>query len=210
MGILHGPNTGMGCHALLWDLPKPGIEPRSPELQVDGYFTIWATREAHRFCHSCDKWIKIWKMQNCHANKWISHKAELQRIPNLWESFYPPSLKKKKNYLFIWLHWVLLVAHGIFSRGMWDLVPWPGIEPRPSALGERSLRHWTTREIPLPSFLTLSIVRFAFWNDLSLYLLTCLLSHPSPHPLEWAHFVHCCISSAQNYASHSSRWSINV
>ena len=27
------------------DLPNPGIEPRSPALQVD-FFTIWATREA--------------------------------------------------------------------------------------------------------------------------------------------------------------------
>ena len=29
-----------------------------------------------------------------------------------------------------------------------DLVPQPGIEPRPRALGEWSLSHWTTREIP--------------------------------------------------------------
>ena len=27
------------------------------------------------------------------------------------------------------------------------LVPWPGIEPRPSALGLQTLNHWTTREI---------------------------------------------------------------
>ena len=34
-----GKNTGVGCHALLqgiWgDLPDPGVEPRSPVLQVD-------------------------------------------------------------------------------------------------------------------------------------------------------------------------------
>ena len=28
-----GNNTGMGCHSR--DLPNPGIEPRSPALQVD-------------------------------------------------------------------------------------------------------------------------------------------------------------------------------
>ena len=33
------------------------------------------------------------------------------------------------------------------SCGMWDLVPWPGIEPGPPALGARSLRHWTAREV---------------------------------------------------------------
>ena len=30
-----GQNTGVGCHALLVDLPNLGIEPRSPTLQVD-------------------------------------------------------------------------------------------------------------------------------------------------------------------------------
>ena len=58
-------------------------------------------------------------------------------------------------YLFIWLSWVLVVVCGIFvatcrifscgmralSCSMRDLVPWPGIEPRPPALGARSLNH---------------------------------------------------------------------
>ena len=30
-----------------------------------------------------------------------------------------------------------------------DLVPQPGIEPSPPALGARSLTHWTTREVPV-------------------------------------------------------------
>ena len=63
----------------------------------------------------------------------------------------------KKNlfiYYFIYLFWlrqVLAVARGIFSCGMrplscgmWDRVPWPGIEPGPPALGAWSLTHWTT------------------------------------------------------------------
>ena len=61
-------------------------------------------------------------------------------------------------FLFIWLHEVLVVACRIFdlhcgmrdltlSCGIWDLAPWPGIEPRPSALGAWSLGHWTTREV---------------------------------------------------------------
>ena len=29
----------------------------------------------------------------------------------------------------------------VLSCGMWDLVPWPGIEPRPLALGAQSLSH---------------------------------------------------------------------
>ena len=34
------------------------------------------------------------------------------------------------------------------GAGMWDLVPQPGIEPRPPALGAQSLTHWATSEVP--------------------------------------------------------------
>ena len=47
----------------------------------------------------------------------------------------------------VWLHGVLVAAYWIFSWGMWDLVPWPGIKLRPSALGAQHLSCWTTREI---------------------------------------------------------------
>ena len=50
--------------------------------------------------------------------------------------------RKNNIYLFIWLHRVLVVAHRIFSCGMWDLVPWPWIEPRPPALGVWNLNPW--------------------------------------------------------------------
>ena len=36
-----------------------------------------------------------------------------------------------------------------FSCGMWDLVPWPGVEPKPPASRVQSLSHWTTREAPV-------------------------------------------------------------
>ena len=39
-----------------------------------------------------------------------------------------------------------MTAPGL-SCSLWDLVPWPGVEPGPSALGEWSLSHWTTREV---------------------------------------------------------------
>ena len=53
-------------------------------------------------------------------------------------------------YLFTSLCWVLVAMLRICSLccGMWDLVPWPGIEPRPPALGAWSLSHWTTMEAP--------------------------------------------------------------
>ena len=39
-------------------------------------------------------------------------------------------------YLLIWRCWVLLAGCEIFSCSMWAIVPQPGIEPRPPALGE--------------------------------------------------------------------------
>ena len=43
----------------------------------------------------------------------------------------------------------LVVAFELLvSACVWDLVPWPGIEPGPPALGVRSLNHCATREVP--------------------------------------------------------------
>ena len=45
--------------------------------------------------------------------------------------------------LFIWLHWVLVAAYGIFVCGMWDLVPWPGVKPRtPTPPTPAAALHW--------------------------------------------------------------------
>ena len=38
---------------------------------------------------------------------------------------------------------------------MWDLVSWPGIKPRPHALGVQSLSHWTTKEVLLWKYLVI-------------------------------------------------------
>ena len=53
------------------------------------------------------------------------------------------------------------------SCGMQDLVPPPGMEPRPPALGVQSLSHWTTREVPEGWYLS---VYFGGMN-------ACVLSH---------------------------------
>ena len=43
-----GKNTGVGCHFLLWDLPDPGIEPRSPALQADSLPSMPPGNQAER------------------------------------------------------------------------------------------------------------------------------------------------------------------
>ena len=42
-----------------------------------------------------------------------------------------------------------------FIFNTWDLVPLPGIEPGPPALGAQSPSHWTIRGVPLVRFLLL-------------------------------------------------------
>ena len=44
--------------------------------------------------------------------------------------------------------WIFSCHLKTLSCSMWDLVPWPGMEPGPPALGAQSLSHWTTREVP--------------------------------------------------------------
>ena len=62
-----------------------------------------------------------------------------------------PNIIRLKIYLLIWFHWVLVATYRIFSSGMWNMyiVPWPGIEPGPLALGKQSLSQWTTRDVPI-------------------------------------------------------------
>ena len=76
--------------------------------------------------------------------------------PDFWGHAFPettictlPSFLfiKENIYLFIWLHWIFVVACGIFRCGMWDLVPWPGTKPVPPALEVWSLNNWTAREV---------------------------------------------------------------
>ena len=93
--------------------------------------------------------MRLWKPLPCLLLPFLTH-AGLSNIMDV--SFFNIYF-----YLFSWLCQVLIVAHRIFdlrfsmwilSCGLWDLFPWPGIEPRPPAIGALSLNHWTTREVP--------------------------------------------------------------
>ena len=55
------------------------------------------------------------------------------------------------------------IIQGLFlSCGIWDPGPWSGMEPRPSALGAKSLSHWTTREVPTTFYLIINDVNIAW------------------------------------------------
>ena len=53
-------------------------------------------------------------------------------------------------------------------RGMWDLVPWPGIEPVPPALEVQSLNHGTTREVPTSIFLSERLIAIGVSNAMDM------------------------------------------
>ena len=63
------------------------------------------------------------------------------------------SYNKKYMYIILaapkyYLDYCPIVACGIFPCSILDPVSWPGIEPRPPALGVQSLSHWTTKDVP--------------------------------------------------------------
>ena len=74
---------------------------------------------------------------------------------------------------------IYVAAPGL-SCTMRDLVPWPGIKPRPLALRVLSLSHWTTREVQGPEFWNLAWEEsFLCWRRESVpSLLPCELQRP--------------------------------
>ena len=130
-----------------------------------GFFTIWA---ALFFSLSFSVYLPFSKFSSLawSARKSIRWEARMPWVCTLL-NHQPNSgpflchelgncllIKKKKKYLFIWLHLVLDAAFRIFAFGMWtlscsmwDLVPWAGIESRPPALEIWSLSHWTPKEV---------------------------------------------------------------
>ena len=78
--------------------------------------------------------------QNCHVSGLLIYPS----AHDTWKSFF---FFFFKDYLLLFI----LSSQGL-SCNMWDLVPWPGVEPRPPALGAWSLSHWSTREVPWKSF----------------------------------------------------------
>ena len=61
-------------------------------------------------------------------------------------------------YLFTWLLWHVESSILIVTCGRWNLVPWPGIEPRPPVLGAQSLSLCISKTDDLykPTFLLLT------------------------------------------------------
>ena len=95
-----------------------------------------------------------------------------------------------------------MVACGIFSCSMWDLVFWPGIEPRPPALGRSCLLSlWTTSEDAKYFFLKILVI-FIFWPCHETYRILVLQSGIKQSSNHWTTrelpyqllLMKCCLS----------------
>ena len=112
---------------------------------------------------SCGLWLEFGSLQS-HCCPSITCCCD---VTFTWVSY---SVKWTKSNPFKWQVFricIYLAVSGFISCGIWTfscgmcdllIIPWTGIEPRPSVLGVQSLSHWATKEVPewpvLVSFLT--------------------------------------------------------
>ena len=73
------------------------------------------------------------------------------------------SLSRGLNSFFYYYYYYFYLALPGLSRSMWDLVPQPGIEPGPFALGACSLSHGTTRDVP--EFIIDQVLSYSFFSN---------------------------------------------
>ena len=114
------------------------------DLFLFGDKTVSLSLEHFTFC------IKIF----IYNYLWESHKISLMCAPKIFLNLI---CKFQYVYLFMeffclfvfcFLHWESC-SIGTLSCGMWDLVPQPECEPKPTALGAWHFSQWSIREVPV-------------------------------------------------------------
>ena len=90
---------------------------------------------------------------------------------------------QKNIYLFIYLAMLgLICCRGTLCFGLLDLVPWPGVKPRPPSLGAQGLSHWTTREVPILLFPWAKILESSLISFIShIHSIDILMTLPQSH-----------------------------
>ena len=97
-------------------------------------------------------WLFIEKAMVPHSST-LAWKIPWMEEPGGLLSLGSPRVRHDWSDLAAWLFWVLVAACRIFGCSTWDLVPWPGIEPGPPALGAQSLSLWAARKVPKKIYL---------------------------------------------------------
>ena len=115
--------------------PQPTFDKKTADVQQNGL--MWASSLFFWvFCRGANKDLSL---QTWAVVRGLGRVKEPALCPNTIKAFskFCLLLNLFLKYLFIWLCWVLVVALRIFCCGMYDLIPWPGIEPWPL--------HWELR-----------------------------------------------------------------
>ena len=116
----------------------------------------------HGWINTCKELYGIWhvKLKHCQMEMVLRTIPDRSLIP-LIKMIHFLIFKYLSNYIYSASLGLSCVTQdlrsfwghlGSFTCGMWNLVPWPGIEPGSPAPGVQSLGHWTTREVLVVHF----------------------------------------------------------
>ena len=106
-----------------------------------GHIILWATHCQDEESETKERLSNLPRVtqQGCRKFRIQTQKAWL------WSPYFISFFLKRLIYLAVL---GLSCDMRTLNPDIWNLVPWPGIEPAPPALGVQSLSHWTTREVP--------------------------------------------------------------
>ena len=133
--------AALGLSCSMWDLvPQSGIEPVFPALRAQS-LNHWTTRKSPRRNVSYIQ-VCLWPSYLTQVNL-PGHVGIFLRL-FVFNIYLFSCAKSSLQHV-----GSLIGACEFIVVALWDLVPWPGIEQWPPALGAWSLSHWTTREAPM-------------------------------------------------------------
>lgn len=129
---------------------RGGRRASQPDLSAAGLqaaLTLLHTTEAKRAVQPKVD-IFLCRIASLRMNRTIRAKTYHPEGQDCWGTFVPLAQSQWCFILFFNVCLFPYLAGPGLSCCRWDLVPRPGIEPRPPALGAWRLSHWPTREVP--------------------------------------------------------------
>ena len=101
----------------------------------------------------------------CFSPPYTSHSHHTD-ILGVWICYAISCLHSLECPSFPLLAWLTFLGGGIYHRACGILVSWPGIQPGTWTVEAQSPNHWTTREFPLPGWLSMHQDILFVWQSL--------------------------------------------